>query len=49
MPIGAGKSMLFILLAFISVRGVTVVVVLFVTLHYDIKGRSKKVGMSVGE
>jgi superfamily II DNA helicase RecQ len=49
MPIGAGKSMLFILPAFVSVGGVTVVVVPFVTLRHDMKGCSEKVGMSVGE
>jgi superfamily II DNA helicase RecQ len=48
-PTGAGKSMLFMLLAFVGVGGVTVVVVLFVTLRHDMKGRSKKVGVSVGE
>jgi superfamily II DNA helicase RecQ len=35
--------------AFVGVRGVTVVVVPFVTLRHDMKGRSKKVGVSVGE
>ena len=50
MPTGAGKSMLFMLLAFVGVGGVTVVVVVpFVTLRYDMKGRSEKVGVSVGE
>jgi superfamily II DNA helicase RecQ len=49
MPTGAGKSMLFMLPAFVGVRGVTVVVVPFVTLRHDMKGRSKKVGVSVGE
>jgi superfamily II DNA helicase RecQ len=49
MPTGAGKSMLFMLLAFIGVRGITMVVVPFVTLRYDMKGRSEKVGVSVGE
>ena len=49
MPTGAGKSMLFMLSAFVGVGGVTVVVVPFVTLRYDMKGRSEKVGVSVGE
>jgi superfamily II DNA helicase RecQ len=49
MPTGASKSMLFMLLAFVGVGGVTVVVVLFVTLRHDMKGRSEKVGVSVGE
>jgi superfamily II DNA helicase RecQ len=49
MPTGAGKSMLFMLLAFVGVRGITVVVVPFVTLRHDMKGRSEKVGMSVGK
>jgi superfamily II DNA helicase RecQ len=49
MPTGAGKSMLFMLPAFVSVGGVTVVVVLFVILCHDMKGRSKKVDVSVGE
>ena len=49
MPTGAGKSMLFMLPAFVGVGGVTVVVVPFVTLRHDMKGRSEKVGVSVGE
>jgi len=49
MPTGAGKSMLFMLPASVGVGGVTVVVVPFVTLRYDIKGRSEKMSVSVGE
>jgi superfamily II DNA helicase RecQ len=49
MPTGAGKSMLFMLLAFVGVGGVTMVVVPFVTLRHDMKGRSKKVGVSIGK
>ena len=49
MPIGAGKSVLFILLAVVASGGVTVVVVPFVTLRYDIRAKSVEAGVSVGE
>ena len=49
MPTGAGKSILFILLAAVGRGGVTVVVVPFVTLRYDMIGRGKRIGVSVGE
>jgi superfamily II DNA helicase RecQ len=49
MPTGAGKSILFMLPASVGIGGVTVVVVPFVTLRYDIKGRSEKISVSVGE
>ena len=49
MPTGAGKSMLFMLLAAVGRGGVTVVVVPFVTLRYDMTGRGKRMGVSVGE
>lgn len=46
---GASKSILFILLAAIGRGGVTIIVVLFVTLRYDITGRGERMGVSVGE
>jgi superfamily II DNA or RNA helicase len=49
MPTGAGKSILFMLPASVGVGGVTVVVVPFVTLRHDMKGRSEKAGVPVGE
>ena len=49
MPTGAGKSILFILPAFVSVGGVTVVVVPFTTLRYDIRVRCNELKISVGE
>lgn len=49
MPIGAGKSVLFMLLAAVGSGGVTIVVVLFVTLRHDIRAKSVKAGVSVGE
>ncbi|GAB7327444.1 hypothetical protein MBLNU13_g11331t1 [Cladosporium sp. NU13] len=49
MPIGAGKSMLFMLPAVVGRGGVTVVVVPFVTLRHDMKGRGERMGVSVGE
>ena len=49
MPTGAGKSILFMLPAAVGTGGVTVVVVPFVTLRHDMKSRSEKAGVSVGE
>lgn len=49
MPTGAGKSMLFMLPAYVPVGGVTIVVVPFVTLRHDIRERSEEIGVSVGE
>jgi superfamily II DNA helicase RecQ len=41
--------MLFMVPASVGVGGVTVVVVPFVTLRHDMKGRSEKMSVSVGE
>lgn len=49
MPTGAGKSILFMLPAAVGAGGVTVVVVPFVTLRHDMRARSEKAGVSVGE
>ncbi|THV78820.1 hypothetical protein D6D29_07372 [Aureobasidium pullulans] len=49
MPTGAGKSILFMLPAAVRAGGVTVVVVPFVTLRHDMRARSEKAGVSVGE
>ena len=49
MPTGAGKSVLFMLPASVGMGGVTVVVVPFVTLRHDMRGRGEKLGVSVGE
>ena len=49
MPTGAGKSVLFMLPASVGTGGVTVVVVPFVTLRHDMRGRGEKLGVSVGE
>jgi superfamily II DNA helicase RecQ len=49
MPTGAGKSVLFMLPAAVGVGGVTVVVVPFVTLRHDMRAKSVKAGVSVGE
>lgn len=49
MPTGAGKSMLFMLPAFVSVGGVTVVVVPFTTLRHDMRVRCNELKISVGE
>ena len=49
MPTGASKSVLFILPASVGTGSVTIVVVPFVTLRHDMRGRSEKLGVSVGE
>ena len=49
MPTGAGKSVLFVLPVAVGTGGVTVVVVPFVTLRYDMKSRSEKAGVLIGE
>ena len=49
MPTGASKSILFMLPASVGVGSVTVVVVLFVTLRHNMKGRSEKAGVPVGK
>lgn len=49
MPIGVGKSVLFMLPAAVRVGGVTVVVVPFVTLRHDMRAKGIKAGVSVGE
>ena len=49
MPTGAGKSMLFMLPAFVAAGGVTVVVVPFTTLRHDMKVRCDELNISVGE
>lgn len=46
MPTGGGKSMLFMLPASVGVGDVTVVVVPFVTLRHDMRGRSERAGVS---
>jgi superfamily II DNA helicase RecQ len=48
-PTGAGKSMLFMLPTSVGVGSVAVVLVPFVTLRHDMKGRSKKAVVPVGE
>ena len=49
MLIGASKSVLFILPMIVRVRGVTVVIILFVILRYNIRAKSVKAGILVGE
>lgn len=49
MPTGAGKSVLFMLPVAVRTGGVTVIVVPFVILQYDIRARSERAGVSVGE
>jgi superfamily II DNA helicase RecQ len=49
MPIGASRSILYMLPAFVAAGGATVVVVLFVILRHDMKRCSEKVGVSIGE
>jgi len=48
-PIGASKSVLFILPTAVRVRGVTIVIVLFVTLRYNIRAKGIKAGVLVGK
>ena len=49
MPIGASKSVLFMLPTAVRVRGVTIVVMLFVTLRHNIRAKGIKVGVLVGK
>jgi superfamily II DNA helicase RecQ len=44
-PIGSGKSVLFMLLAFVQVGGVTIVVVLLKALRADIVVRCREVNI----
>lgn len=48
MPTGAGKSMLFMLPAFIGVGGVTIVIVPFLPLRREMERRSSALNISVG-
>lgn len=49
MPTSSSKSMLFMLIASVGIRSDTVVVVPFVALRYDMRGRSERPGISSGE
>ena len=49
MLIGTSKSVLFMLPIVVGVRGVTIIVILFVILRYNIRVKSVKAGVLVGE
>jgi len=49
MPTGASKSVLFMLPTAVRVRGVTIVIVLFVTLRHNMRAKGMKAGVLVGK
>jgi superfamily II DNA helicase RecQ len=49
MPTGGGKSLLFMLPAFVEQGGTTIVVALFIALRGDMKRRYQKLGISCSE